>query len=288
MRRHMFNALFANRFGRLAALSGVVLACALLAVSLRAPTPLSAPPAAAQSAADTGYTEAEREALRSEVRAFLLEHPEILEEMARELENRRRVEAARITEGALLANSAEIYADGFSYVGGNPEGDVTLVEFLDYNCGFCKRAHGEVATLLENDPNIRYVIKEFPILGPESEFAGRAALAALKQDDGSRYFQFHDAMMSHRGRLSETLVRSMAADAGLDWTALEQDMASAEISTQIERTYTLAQTLQINGTPAFIVASSDGAGDFGLGEVVRGYVPAARLAELADAARAGR
>jgi protein-disulfide isomerase len=150
-----------------------------------------------------------------------------------------------------------------------------VVEFSDYNCGFCKRAHGEVAKLIESDGNIRLVVKEFPILGPGSVMAGRAALASSMQQDGEKYVEFNDALMMHRGSHSEATIMAIAEEVGLDLAQLEKDMESDEVAEKLKRTNDLAEILSINGTPAFVIGN----------QVVRGFVPAEELEKLAEAAR---
>lgn len=221
-----------------------------------------------------GLSAEAREALRTEIRAYLMEHPEVIAEAIGELEKRRKAaEAAK--EADLVADlRSEIGDDGYSHVMGDPEGDVTVVEFLDYNCGYCKRAHEEVTSLVRIDGNIRYVVKEFPILGPGSRVAAEVAMAALEQDPDA-YEELHDELMRHRGRLDDAAVWKMAEEAGLDMDRLRADAASEDVKTKIARTYALAKRLRIEGTPTFVI------GD----RVVRGYVPLATLQEEVAAAR---
>lgn len=209
------------------------------------------------------------------IRAYLLANPEVIVEAINVFEENQKLAAAAADEELVASNSDAIFNDGFSIVRGNPEGDITVVEFADYNCGYCKRAHTEVEKFVEADGNIRLVIKEFPILGEGSVFAARAALASGAQKDGALYPAFNDALMAHRGSHTEDSVMKVAAEVGLDVEALEKDMQSEEVRLRINRTYELARTLKINGTPAFVI------GD----EIVRGYVPADRLAQFAQVAR---
>jgi protein-disulfide isomerase len=137
-------------------------------------------------------------------------------------------------------------------VAGNPVGDVTLVEFFDYHCAYCKRALNAVTAVLGEDPGLRIVYKEFPILGPDSVLAARAALASRNQDP-SKYLEFHVALMSTRGRLTQPRILEIARDAGFDAERLVADMASPEINTAIERNIELARSLEINGTPTFVI-----------------------------------
>ncbi|SET60181.1 DsbA family protein [Oceanicella actignis] len=234
---------------------------------------LPAGPAAAQE-----MPPEERALLRAEVRRYLLEHPEVVMEALRTLEQRRREQAAQADGHLVRANADALFNDGYSYVAGNPEGDVTVVEFLDYNCGYCKRAHGEVKKLLETDPNVRLIIKEFPILGPGSTVAAQAALAALEQDGGSRYLAFSDALMRHRGALDEEAVWRIAEEVGLDVRRLRDDAASRRVRERVRANHDLARALRIEGTPTFVV------GD----QLVRGYVPLEQLRQRIEKARADK
>lgn len=252
-----------------------LLARAALTASLIAAAFAVAPLAAAQDAA---YTPAEREALREEIRTFLLEEPDLILEVLRTLEDRQRLAEEQAAQDTLAAQSEQIFNDGFSYVGGNPDGDIVLVEFLDYRCGFCKRAHTHVADFLAQDGSVKLILKEFPVLGPDSEYAGRAAMASLRQQDGLRYKPFHDAMMEHRGQLNQGVIKRLAAEAGLDVAQLEADMRDETITENIQSTYQLAQALGINGTPAFVM------GD----RIIRGFIPAEQMIELAAEVRAAR
>lgn len=239
---------------------------------------LTAAVAPAPALAQAEMDPEERALLRSEVRRYLLEHPEIIMEAIEVLEARRR-EAETMADRDLVARHMEaLWNDGFSYVAGNPEGDVTVVEFLDYNCGFCKRAHDEVRELIETDPGLRYVVKEFPILGPSSRLAAQAALAATMQDEGRRYLAFNDALMSHQGQLSERAVFDYADDVGLDVRRLRQDMELPEVSERLAQTHGLARALRIEGTPSFVIG----------GQLVRGYVPLDRMREAVARERAER
>ncbi|MGG7566590.1 DsbA family protein [Rhodovulum sp. DZ06] len=251
------------------------------ASALRRLSPALAAPALAaalafapgQAAAEEGLSDAAREALRTEIRAYLLEHPEVVMEAIQELEKRRRVAQAEEEAQVLAALRGELRDDGYSFVAGNPDGDVTVVEFLDYNCGYCKKAHEDVKAMLRMDGNIRYVIKEFPVLGESSVLAARAAMAAMMQ--GADYYEFHDAMMSHRGRLDMKTIERLAKASDVDLAQMREDMQSPEIKGKLERTYALAQQLRIEGTPTFVI------GD----QLVRGFKP---LKDLQDVVRAER
>jgi protein-disulfide isomerase len=151
---------------------------------------------------------------------------------------------------ALSEKRRELERDRDSPVLGNPNGDVTLVEFFDYRCGYCKQVAGTIQALATEDKQLRIVMKEFPILGKDSVFASRAAVAAQRQ---GKYASFHMALMNHKGQLTEEAVLKTAASVGLDVDRLRAEMGREEIDAQLRRNYELAQELQIRGTPAFIV-----------------------------------
>lgn len=213
------------------------------------------------------------------IEAYLRANPEVvvasLEKFQRDQREAQQHAQARADLTLVSDNQKEIFEDGYSFVAGNPDGDITLVEFSDYNCGYCKRAHSVVADFIEADGNIRLVVKEFPILGPGSTLAGRAALASALQDGSEKYGAFNDALMKHRGSHSEATVMKIAESVGLDVEQLEVDMESPEVDAMVARTFELAQKLSINGTPAFILGN----------QVVRGFVPVEELSRLAEAAR---
>lgn len=212
------------------------------------------------------------------IRSYLLTNPGVIVEAINVYEEQQKIATAAADGDLVEANAEELFNDGFSMVRGNPDGDLTVVEFSDYNCGYCKRAHAEVEKFIEADGNIRLVIKEFPILGEGSVLAARAALASRAQKNGELYPVFNDALMTHRGSHSEETIMALAKEVGLDLDALSTGMQSAEIRNQINRTNALATTLKINGTPAFIIGN----------KVVRGYIPAERLADFAKAEREER
>lgn len=209
------------------------------------------------------------------IRAYLLSNPGVIVEAINVYEQQQQAAAAAADVTLVQDNAEALFEDGFSLVMGNPDGDLTVVEFSDYNCGYCKRAHTEVAKFMEADGNVRLVIKELPVLGEGSVLAARAALASRAQEDGALYPAFNDALMTHRGAHNETSIMAAAEKVGLDLEALREEMNSETVREQINSTYALANTLKINGTPAFVI------GD----EVIRGFIPADRLADVAAAAR---
>lgn len=227
------------------------------------------------TASPAEMTEAEREALHDEIRNYLLEHPEVLREAIGLLEQREAEAAAQAAQDALAANREAVFNDGFSFVGGNPEGSITMVEFIDYQCGFCKRAHGSVKELLASDGDIRWVVKEMPILGPMSVTAARAAKAVLQNDGPEIYEAFNDALLSFSGQLSETAIERLAGGIGANIPAMKAAMNEDGITDMLRQTRALAQSLQVTGTPTFII------GD----EIVRGFLPLEELRAVVERER---
>jgi protein-disulfide isomerase len=229
--------------------------------------------AAAEPVGLDRMSEADRAAFREEVRTYLLENPEIILEAIQMLEQRRAAASEASDRDVIAANADQLFDDGFSWVGGNPEGDVTIVEFLDYRCGYCKKAQPAVEELLERDPKVRLVVKEFPILGPASVSAGKLALAALDLDRG-KFGPLHSALMGYEGNLTEEAAYQLAEEHGYDTEALRELAESSEIDDRLQKNYQLAQALGLQGTPAFIVGN----------KIIRGYIPADdMLAAVQDA-----
>lgn len=188
----------------------------------------------------------------SRVREFLLENPEAIAEAMDRLEERQREVQKKVVETVVKTRSNDLLHDKDTPVGGNPNGDVTLVEFFDYNCPYCRSVASTVTKLKESDPKLRVAYKEFPILSESSTFAAKAGLAAHHQDK-SKYVAFHDALMAHKGRLSEKVIMSVAEKSGLDVSRLKADMSKPEIEAAIKKNHELARALRISGTPAFVI-----------------------------------
>lgn len=243
---------------------------------LLAATALAAVMATPLAAFDmNSMSDAERDAFRAEVRAYLLDNPEVLMEAIGVLEERQAAEAAAGDEEMLVTNAEAIFNDGFSWVGGNPEGDITIVEFLDYRCGYCKRAHPEVKTLLETDGNIRYIVKELPILGEQSVLAARFAIAVLEVQGDEAYNDIHNELMTFRGEFSEQSLSALSESKGYDTPAVFAAMNSPETKQIIDANRALAQRLNINGTPSFVFEN----------QMVRGYVPLDGMLGIVDEVR---
>lgn len=211
----------------------------------------------------TSMTGAERDAFRAEVRAYLMENPEVLMEAIGVLEQREAQAQAANDETLLATNAKDIFEDGHSWVGGNVEGDITLVEFVDYRCGYCRKAHDEVAELVKGDGNIRFILKEFPILGEQSVLSSRFAIATLQLEGPEAYKKVHDALIAFRGNVDGESLKRLGQDMGLDAEALMARMDAPEVSDVIAQNHALAQRMQVSGTPTFVVET----------QMLRGYVP---------------
>lgn len=221
------------------------------------------------------FTAEQKAALHQLVREVLVSNPEILIEAMNALETKQQAEAGKVAKAAIVANRKAIFEDGVSYVAGNPQGDVTIVEFFDYRCGYCKQVQPSLMTLLKEDSKVRLVLKEMPVLGPESVVAARAAVAAMEQDKGGKYLAFHNAMMEFRGQITEAEVFRLAGKAGLDTGKLKTDMASPKVEQVLRANLALADTLGIQGTPGFVI------GD----QLVPGAIPLDTLRQLVKEAR---
>ena len=220
-----------------------------------------------------GLTAEQRKAIVALIRETLLQNPEIIQEAMIELERRNAIAQADAQRSAVLAEKAKLVDPATSAIVGNPQGDVTIVEFMDYNCGFCKRAVEDVRALVKEDPKLKVVIKDFPILGPDSVEASRVAVAAMTQLQGQKYFDFHNKLMATKGRINGAKALEVAKEAGADVERLKKDMESAQTKGVIEDTVALGDRLGLTGTPAFIL------GD----EVVFGAVGAPALKQKIEA-----
>jgi protein-disulfide isomerase len=223
---------------------------------------------------DTSERPVELDEFEQRVRDFLLEHPEVIMEAVQLLQERQRAAEAESLKRTIAARRDEIFNDPSAPVGGNPSGDVTVVEFFDYNCPYCRRVAPTLAGVEEADANLRIVYKEFPILGAGSQFAARAALAAQNQ---GRYVAFHNALMRAQEQLNEDQVIKIAQAVGLDIGRLRQDMQDAAIEEAIARNLQLAEALGITGTPSFVI------GD----EIMPGAIDRTTLERLIAGARQG-
>ena len=221
-----------------------------LALAVAALIALPTALAAQQSNAPTPFDPVQEQAIRDLVRSYLIDNPEVLVEALTVYRQRQELAAKERQQDSLARVQASLTQDPDSPVVGNPQGDVVVVEFFDYNCPYCRRAADDLLAVVAKDPGVRVVMKEFPILGPGSQFAARAALAAALQ---GRYEAFHFALMQAQGKKDEGLVMAVARDLGLDLERLRKDMQAPAVDAALRRNFELAETLEINGTPAFVI-----------------------------------
>jgi len=193
-----------------------------------------------------------QQAVEQVVEQYLRTHPEVIEQSLRILQAQRQTEERERTRQVIATKQAELLNDPNSPVSGNLDGDVTVVEFFDYRCGYCKRVAGTVTQLQQDDPNVRVVYKDYPILGEASELASRAALASKVQ---GKHLAFHEALLASKQELTQESILNIAAEVGLDTEQLSKDMQAPTIQAIIERNRELARELGINGTPGFIVGT---------------------------------
>lgn len=221
-------------------------------------------------------TDTERKAIEDIVHDYLLSHPEVVIEAIRKYQAEQEAQQAAQQSARVAAMREPLERAKTTPVIGNPDGDVTLVEFFDYRCGYCKRAHEAVSAAVKDDGKVRLVLKEFPILGPDSVFASRAALGVFFMAP-DKYPAFHEALMTARGTIDENRVMDIAVSVGLDADKVKEGMKDARVNQEIQHTMALAQALDITGTPAFVIGT----------ELVPGAVDKATLDELIKKARGG-
>jgi protein-disulfide isomerase len=216
----------------------LALACALL---------VAMPP---RSVGAGEFTPAQRQQIGSMIHDYLMGNPGVLIEALRAAEDKRNRDADSKATVVLGDRQSEIFDDPATPVGGNPHGDVAIVEFFDYRCPYCKQVEPSLRALLDQDHQLRLIYKEMPVLGPQSEVTARAALAAHRQGE---FEAFHKSLMAAKGQITEDTIYTVASSVGLDIDILKRDMASPEIDQALKANMTLAEALSIHGTPAFII-----------------------------------
>ena len=208
-----------------------------------------AAPARAEPAVDEKRSEFERM-----IKEYLDNHPEAIQQALDLLASRQAAAKAEQQKAAIKTNGRELFSSPRQVTLGNRTGDVTLVEFFDYNCGYCKRALVDLLELMKSDPKLKVVLKEYPILGPDSVEAARVAVAVRMQDaGGARYLAFHRKLLENRGHNDKARALAAAREAGLDMARLERDMASDEVTKSLDESTQLGKALAINGTPGYVV-----------------------------------
>jgi protein-disulfide isomerase len=203
-----------------------------------------------RGAAAADFTSEQRQAIEAIVKDYIAKNPEIVVEALQAADDKMKSDARTKASASLSSKKREVFDDPDSPVGGNPKGDVAMVEFFDYRCPYCKMVEAPLEKLLGDDHGVRFIYKEFPILGADSELASRAALASVKQ---GKYEALHRALMALKGQLDEDTVMKTAASVKLDVDRLKKDMSSPEIEKVLQANYDLADALDIHGTPAFII-----------------------------------
>ncbi|MGI8525568.1 MAG: DsbA family protein [Pseudolabrys sp.] len=213
------------------------------------------------------------------VREYLISHPEVLQEAMTELEKRQASAEVEKHQAAVQEHSKTLFNSPHQVVLGNPQGNVTMVEFFDYNCGYCKRAMTDMTDLIKADPNLKVVLKEFPVLGPGSVEAAQVASAVHMQDKtGKKYLEFHLKLLGGRGEANKARALAVAKEVGLDVGRIEKDMESADAKASIQESFKLAEALGLNGTPSYVVGQ----------DVVVGAVGLPALKEKINSSRCGK
>ncbi len=228
---------------------------------------------AAAKAADS-FTADQKKELEAMIHTYLLEHGEVLIESVNKFQAKQEEESNKQADVAAKDLIAKIKADKSLPDAGNPDADVIIVEFFDFNCGWCKKAFEEVQNILKDDKNVRVVFYDIPILGPTSTLASRWALAAHKQD---KYWDFHKAVITHQGTIDEATLEKLAKDAGVDVAKLKKDLEDPKIDETLAAHVATTKTLGIQGTPGFLVNE----------QVFRGYIPYEALQQAVKTARSG-
>jgi protein-disulfide isomerase len=233
---------------------------------------VAAAPAGAQS-----FSDAQRGEIERIVKEYLVAHPEVLQEAISEFEKRQSAAELEKQVAGVKQNKEVLFNSAHQVTLGNPKGDVTMVEFFDYNCGYCKKALGDMLTLLKNDANLKVVLKEYPVLGPGSLEAAQVAVAARMQDKtgGKKYLDFHQRLLGGHGPADKARALAAAKEAGFDMARLEKDMASEEVRETLKENMKVADAIGLNGTPSYIIGSDVVIGAQGY-DVLKEKVDAAR------------
>jgi protein-disulfide isomerase len=223
-------------------------------------TALFAAPASAQT-----FSTDQQQQIEGIIKDYLLKHPEVVQDAMSALEKKQQEADAEKARATIRNNNATLFNSAHQVVLGNPQGNVQIVEFFDYNCGFCKRALPDMMTLLKNDPNIRFVLKEFPVLGEGSIEAAHVAVAARMQDPtGKKYLEFHQKLLGGRGPADQARALAVAKEVGFDMARIQKDLTSDEVKTTIDEDMKLADALGVNGTPSYVVGGELVVGAVGL------------------------
>jgi protein-disulfide isomerase len=251
-----------------------------------ASTPAAATPAAApQSVSTQTLTLEQQQAIGVLIKNYIIAHPEVVQGALDELDKRQKEAEAEKARMTIKDNNATLFNSAHQVVLGNPKGDVTMVEFFDYNCGFCKRALPDMMSLLGANPNLRFVLKEFPVLGDGSVEAAHVAVAARMQDPaGKKYIEFHQKLLGGRGAADKARALAVAKEVGFDMPRIEKDMDSPEVKATIEEDMKLADLLGVSGTPTYVIGDEVVVGAVGLDELKKKLSPGKASDAAADKA----
>jgi len=231
-----------------------------------AQAPAAQTPAAAPAAQN--FSTDQRHEIEGIIKNYLVAHPEVMQDAMDALDKQQKKADADKARVTIKDNNSTIFNSPHQVVLGNPQGNLTMVEFFDYNCGFCKRALPDMMSLLKTDPNLKFVLKEFPVLGPGSVEAAHVAVAARMQDPtGKKYIEFHQKLLGGRGPADKARALAVAKEVGFDMTRLEKDMDSDEVKTTIDEDMKLADALGVNGTPSYVVGNEVVVGAVGIDEL---------------------
>ena len=233
--------------------------------------------AAPQIVRAQSFSPAQRSDIERVVHDYLLAHPEVLQEAMSELEKRQTAAQAEKYKVAVKEHAQKLFSSPNQVTLGNPNGNVTFVEFFDYNCGYCKRAMDDMLTLLKDDPKLKVVLKEFPVLGPGSLEAARVAVAVRMQDP-KKYLEFHTKLLGGRGAADEAHALAVAKDIGMNMAQIQKDAKSPEVKATLDEDFKLAEALGLNGTPSYVIGS----------DVVVGAIGLPGLQEKINTARCGK
>ncbi|MFN3659523.1 MAG: DsbA family protein [Pseudolabrys sp.] len=247
----------------------------LIAAALAAFLAATAP----QAARAAEFNASQRGEIEKIVRDYLIAHPEVLQEAMAELEKRQAEQEAAKHKDAVKTHAQALFSSPRQVNLGNPQGNVTFVEFFDYNCGYCKRAMEDMLALMKSDSKLKVVLKEFPVLGQSSVEAAQVAIAVNMQDKtGKKYLEFHQKLLSGRGQVDRARALAVAREVGMNMSQIEKDMGSAEVKATLQESFKLAEALGLNGTPSYVI------GD----QVVIGAVGLPALQEKINTSRCGK
>lgn len=207
------------------------------------------------------FTPQQRGEIESIIRDYFIKHPEMIEEL------QALAQSAKLTK-AIVDNKQTLFNSPRQVTLGNPNGDVTMVEFFDYNCGFCKRALDDMMTLIKDNPNLRVVLKEMPVLSQGSMDAAQVAVAVTMQDkSGKRYLDFHQKLLNGRGQVDKARALAVAKEVGADMAKIEKDMNGAEVKAALQESFALAEALGFQGTPSYVIGNEAVVGAVGVKEL---------------------